>query len=380
MKNSMKKKRQGLSGLAKKAFLAIALIAMSVIVFGLVNSVIDSGASDAPKKAYTLSAAGVGGGSTGAIVLYGYEKGEAWRTAAGLGAPNCPIGWIELYNGFGPFILGQLNDAGNFAALGAVEICSPQETLALTNLTMPSYGTFKYAIVDACDRIGYGGGGYNDIACNTCRVCIPDPGAAVSEPMSGDTILYAAMGTYSAALGGRSGADSICNNNMPSNLKAMQVAGNLEDVTAFLTVSPTDEIRDLHTIDNDGDGVTGNFLSERPIYGYNRQWGTYTKMGVNWEDLLDGTILSNLINALALSEDTDSTEYWTGSRDNGGVYTSASCTTNGQCTCNGWTTTSGSYKGKVGWGGYSGYAWMQEWYPDCDIANTFTLLCAARYT
>jgi hypothetical protein len=225
-------------------------------------------------------------------------------------------------------------------------------------------------------------------------VCIPDQGATTaSKPISGDTIIYAATDIYTGNFGGRSGANAICNNDMPQKLKDMRTAGKLTDITAFITVNPNDEIRDLHTIDNDGDGATGNFLSERPIYGYNSKWGTYTKLAVNWEDLLDGSILSSPYVALAYPSgaywqvpDPLDFDYWTGSDIYGSFQASESyCPLSiGGCTCRQWTSDDPDDKGKEGNGFFSSIRWMSEVYGDtfvtCGIVDHMNgLLCVARY-
>jgi hypothetical protein len=124
--------------------------------------------------------------------------------------------------------------------------------------------------------------------------------------------LYSA-GTNDGDLGGRSGADTLCDNssNKPSGVSTAH---------AFITVSSSDTIADMPS--------TYSFPDDVPIYNSDE---SYT-VGSNWADLLD----SSLSNSLQTMNVTTATYWWSGSNADGTLYSTH---------CTNWTTNSSGIGG-----------------------------------
>jgi len=140
-----------------------------------------------------------------------------------------------------------------------------------------------------------------------------------------DAILYEG-GIYLGTMGGRVGADNLCANssNKPS--------GYL-NYHAFLSVSATDEIRDMP--------ANYDVASELAIRSPNG-----TLIANDWLDLLDGSINARLGDIGVLSG--GGSNWWSGSDADGSIADSGS-------TCSGWT--GGNY-GRVGSGWITNAWWM----------------------
>jgi C1A family cysteine protease len=114
------------------------------------------------------------------------------------------------------------------------------------------------------------------------------------------TIVYRALSSHNGNFGGRSGLDSYCANNKPANLP-----GNVSNIHAFISVSDTDELRDMPN--NYG------YDSNVSLYWFKSSNTTFNKFADNWADMLDGSI------QLSRSDGGDSGSAWSGSKPDGSV-------------------------------------------------------------
>ncbi len=121
--------------------------------------------------------------------------------------------------------------------------------------------------------------------------------------------LYSTGTTTGTAIGGRTGADSICTSNAPSGVTCT-------NFRAYLSVSSTDEIQDMPT--------NYSVPTNRTIQSSNG-----TTIATSWSDALDGSISTSLDSAGVFS--TSSSTYWTGSSSTGAVAGTAG-------TCSNWNT------------------------------------------
>jgi hypothetical protein len=377
----MAKNEKSFEGSAIKALLALLLIGIVVLVYGYSHK----GAAQTEVAVDTLSAAGVGGGSTGTLVTYGMVEwiaGSQPPVGTSGGAPPCPTGWVESYAGYGPFLFAQSeSDPGSkWMTLGSIDICIKSNTsrMYMSNVSLPgSDNSFVFASIDPCyywQPYDDNGDKTNKHTCNQCRVCVPESSLITDaiQPESGSTIIYAAMKNYTGNFGSRANADSICRTKAPAGLSAHAAVASAK---AFISVSTADEIRDLPNIDMDGDTKIGNFKSNLPVYGYSK-WGIYTKLSKNWNDLLDGSIFNSIANTVVADENPSweccSTyparplDYWTGSEVNGQLSTYS---------CSGWTLASGI--ARIGCADNMGTGWLECYVDSCNVERP--LLCAAMY-
>ena len=118
-------------------------------------------------------------------------------------------------------------------------------------------------------------------------------------------------------MGGRSGVDA----KIQFTYDTLYSYLNCSNVRGLITVSDTDEVRDM----------PGN-------YGVPTTMAIYSPTGVkiadNWADLLDGTIDASLANGV-LGTGADFSRWWSGSLEDGSIMQ----------TCNGWTDQSGGTDG-----------------------------------
>jgi hypothetical protein len=127
-------------------------------------------------------------------------------------------------------------------------------------------------------------------------ILAPSPVAAQSVvvPPVLPLVIFDAGGTFDGNLGGRAGADAIC------QASANRPAG-YTNVRAFISVSAGDSIANMPA----NYGIPAN----APIVGQNG-----TQLAANWADLLDSTIAATL-DAAGSGNPTD--YFWTGSNDDG---------------------------------------------------------------
>jgi hypothetical protein len=158
--------------------------------------------------------------------------------------------------------------------------------------------------------------------------------------------LYVSDTKYSGNLGGRSGADSICNSssNKPSNCTTA--------AWAFISVNTADEIQDMPS--------TKGINTSLPWY-FRKDSSTEYLVQSNWSNLLSGNIL---ISAAAAGVAND--YYWTGSGYDGS-YSSWACAY--------WTSSNGDTKtGIVGNPSSKSGTWLDDSQFPCD--DVYPVLCA----
>ena len=129
-------------------------------------------------------------------------------------------------------------------------------------------------------------------------------------------VLYYSNSTYDGNLGGRSGADTKCRaGGYPSGFST-------SNIRAFLSTSASDEIKDIPN--------KYGFPTNRKPYVWKSS--SYTQIGNNWADLLDGflTFESGINSSLVLT-----TCWWSGSTNSGAWYSSGNFNQ-----CQGWTVDS----------------------------------------
>lgn len=136
--------------------------------------------------------------------------------------------------------------------------------------------------------------------------------SAATSAANATITMFSTSATTGTAIGGRTGADSICSSNVPSGTTCT-------NVRAFISVTSTDEIQDMPT--------NYSVPTSRPIVST----GT-TVIATSWSDALDGTIQTSLDSAGVFS--TTASNYWTGSNGTGGIASTAG-------TCNNWNTGAG---------------------------------------
>lgn len=161
----------------------------------------------------------------------------------------------------------------------------------------------------------------------------------------GKIVLYqanSAMG-ISGAIGGRTGADTLCQN-----------AGNkpvgYSNYRAFISVSATDEIRDMPT----NYGVPTSYAVRSP---------SNVLIANNWADLLDGTIGTTL--TAAGVQVGGPLDWWSGSSSSGALVAGIHCDS--------WTNpTVGGVAGRFD---SSGSTWITNAYNSCSYPGN--LLCIA---
>ncbi len=168
---------------------------------------------------------------------------------------------------------------------------------------------------------------------------------AVVDPL-GVVYIFSTSTLYNGNLGGRSGADAKCK----ARYDAAFTGLNCTTVKAFISVNGSDEIRDMPG----NYGVPTNVV----IYG-----PTGLRIGINWADLLDGTIERSMADAGVET----SYNYWTGSNSNGSVTS---------INCSGWSNDGGfSNYGEGGSQSETGSKWLQSAFlVTCNMADR-TLLC-----
>lgn len=152
--------------------------------------------------------------------------------------------------------------------------------------------------------------------------------------------MYSSGTSLTGDFGGRAKADSECIKALPENL------GFKMNVRAFLSVDASDQISNMPL----------NFYvpTTEPILG-----PTGKPIALNWNDLLDGTILISLGDA-----DVTTSSWWSGSNPDGTVTTN----------CNSWTTIV-AVNGYVGSANMKDIFWIFSASPPC--GGGAEILCIA---
>ena len=151
-----------------------------------------------------------------------------------------------------------------------------------------------------------------------------------AAPTAGTTLVYATLERHDGNLGGRAGADSICQGDKPDGI----LCGTAH---ALLSVSPTDEIADM----------PGKwFFADKPLFFHNRTTATLTRFADDWAHALDA-YRSDVPDLDATAEDSTGVSFdsawhgfWTGSQVNGQYQPLQDCgdyTCKYNYTCAGWT-------------------------------------------
>jgi len=162
---------------------------------------------------------------------------------------------------------------------------------------------------------------------------------------AGNIMMYTDNVARNGNLGGRAGADAICKG------MAGKPAG-FAQYRAFISVSDTDEIRDMPTLY----GVP----TTDPIVG------TGGTIANDWADLLDGNIALELETAIGATQ-----HYWTGSNADGSLETN---------TCSNWTSGSDSIDGAVGDRRETSKSWLRESDLRSSCDSSLALVCIAYGT
>lgn len=170
------------------------------------------------------------------------------------------------------------------------------------------------------------------------------PSGAGGAPDLGPTTLYLFDGGGKAgALGGRTGADAMC-----QTAAASHSALGLSSVRAFLSVSASDEIRDMP--------VSYGFPTGVPIHG-----PTGVKLADDWADLLDGSVDATLAAAQALATDY----FYTGSSSDGALDVH---------NCSGWTDSGTLFDGHYGSSYFTDAGWIATGDATCGLTQ-YHVLC-----
>jgi hypothetical protein len=170
------------------------------------------------------------------------------------------------------------------------------------------------------------------------------PSGTGGSPDPGPSTLYLFDGGGKAgALGGRAGADAVCQAAVASHS-----ALGLTSVRAFLSVNASDEIRDMP--------VSYGFPTGVPIHG-----PTGVKIADDWADLLDGSVDATLTAAQALATDY----FYTGSGSDGALDVH---------NCSGWTDSGTLFDGHYGSSYFTDARWVATGDATCGLTQ-YHVLC-----
>lgn len=157
---------------------------------------------------------------------------------------------------------------------------------------------------------------------------VMEEGRIILEDTQPKDVIYITTANHDGNLGGRAGADLFCADNKPSNLSV-----DCTNLHAFLSVSDTDEIRDM--VDN------YNYQGGH-VYWWNNEKKMLVRLASSWADMLDGSIEFSQEVGTGIS-----TNVWGGSYDDGRLSNH---------TCGGWSDS--SLPGAVGYGAVTDSGWF----------------------
>jgi hypothetical protein len=166
-------------------------------------------------------------------------------------------------------------------------------------------------------------------------------------------VLFAEGDTRNGNLGGRAGADTLCQ-------ASKARPGGLVQVRAFLTVSATDQLANYE--------ANYRVPSSLPI-----ESASGTVLASNFSRLLVGSINVNLAAAGVLPTVVDA--WWSGSKPDGTVRRTFGG--GAEATCAGWQDGSSANAGGTGAPHVSDDLWITFGFDNCDINNDARLLCIA---
>ena len=174
------------------------------------------------------------------------------------------------------------------------------------------------------------------------------PGKAVTaEKLSrGTSILWAITKRYDGNLGGRQGADKICQEEKPSGL-------HCSNIHAFISIRQGDAIKDM--VKN------YKYEASKPISWYNRSTNTFTQAANNWQDLLDGSIMVSASDGLG-----SKANYWVGSLPDGSLNSK---------NCRNWTSNGPTISGAEGRGGVKDARWLGKGSLSCQGEDNLLCIC-----
>ncbi|MBN2458421.1 hypothetical protein JXB31_04805 [Candidatus Woesearchaeota archaeon] len=195
-----------------------------------------------------------------------------------------------------------------------------------------------------------------DVACPTGYHCEIPAG----------TVIYKTENNYSGNFGNRASADDICLIEKPAEL-------NIENVHALVS------FREKTNPDLQEDKQKSDFIlympkrygydDFQPMYWYNRETTELTMFAGNWNDALNGNIITP--NYVGTGDDTP---YWTGSDSRGKYYWFEE----DNRTCKGWTYSIESLSGTIGDPTAKNRRWFSSSTEDC--SQKLKILCAAELT
>jgi hypothetical protein len=154
-------------------------------------------------------------------------------------------------------------------------------------------------------------------------------------------------GNHKGDLGGRTGADTICQDYFDANWSSLPVT----NVRAFISIDSSDQISDFPSIY----GIPG---------GADIMGPTGIVIANGWTDLTDGDINNSLLSA---NVGSPLTSWWSGSEQNGNSVSAAAIT------CNGFTDGTNIYGGYTGAHNVTDMAWITYLIPGCN--SNQTLMC-----
>lgn len=161
-----------------------------------------------------------------------------------------------------------------------------------------------------------------------------------------EVYMFAADGV-STAIGGRSGADTMCTSARTANYSSLPDA----HVRAFISVSASDEIRDMPS--------NYSTPTDREIRG-----PTHIKLADDWADLLDGTVDVTLFAAGILDD-----SFWYSGSDGYGALS--------EHNCSGWTSPDALFDGAYGLNSNTDSQWMNSGSEATCGLNSYHVLCLA---
>ena len=169
----------------------------------------------------------------------------------------------------------------------------------------------------------------------------------LSNARRGSLILWTTKDKYDGNLGGRQGADRICQKEMPKVL-------NCSNLHAFISVTENDSIKNMP--DN------YKYAKNRAIYWYNVKNNNLVLTADNWSDLIDGSI------KVSPDEGTgEQTNYWVGSHPDGSL--------NNNKNCRNWTGNGPTMSGSEGRGATKDARWLGIGSLDCDAQDNILCVC-----
>ncbi len=171
------------------------------------------------------------------------------------------------------------------------------------------------------------------------QACFGTNPVPTSGPAPSEILLWITQNTTTGAIGGRSGANTFCNNdpNKPAGYAS---------VKAVISVNASDLAKNV---------LPAQYRAGIPVY---RRDGS-TKIDNDWNGLWDGTILNS-------PSDTKNS-IWTGTNGDGTLNST---------TCNEWMTDSNAENGQRGLSNFATGDWLGSSPSTCDYA-TFHLYCTS---